>query len=67
MLVGKMKDLMVDPKHRQTLNPAQTVQVLYEATHWMFNQVDEMKLKDKDIFVVLGPTRTGKGTLLAAL
>jgi len=26
-----------------------------------------MNLKDKDVFVVLGPTRTGKGTLLAAL
>ena len=26
-----------------------------------------MNLKEKDVFVVLGPTRTGKGTLLAAL
>ena len=40
---------------------------MYEATTWMFAQVDEMKLEEKDIFVVLGPTRTGKGTLLTAL
>ena len=26
-----------------------------------------MDLKNKDIFIVLGPTRTGKGTLLTAL
>ena len=26
-----------------------------------------MDLKDKDIFLVIGPSRAGKGTLLAAL
>lgn len=33
----------------------------------MFSHVDNMHLEDKDIFVLLGPTRTGKGTLLTAL
>lgn len=33
----------------------------------MFEQVDQMELEGKDIFIVLGPTRTGKGTLLTAL
>ena len=33
----------------------------------MFAQVDALHLEDKDVFIVLGPTRTGKGTLLTAL
>ena len=33
----------------------------------MFAQVDDMQLKNKDVFIVLGPTRPGKGTLLTAL
>ena len=31
------------------------------------NEVDRMQLEDKDIFIVVGASRTGKGTLLAAL
>jgi ABC-type ATPase with predicted acetyltransferase domain len=44
-----------------------SVQLLHEAIEFMFAYVDTMKLHDKDIFIVVGPSRTGKGTLLAAL
>ena len=33
----------------------------------MFEKVDALQLEDKDIFIPLGPSRTGKGTLIAAL
>ena len=32
----------------------------------MLEKVEEMDLEHKDVFVLLGPTRTGKGTLLTA-
>jgi len=38
-----------------------------EATDWLFDLVDQMDLKNKDIFIVIGASRTGKGTLLRAL
>lgn len=41
--------------------------MLYEAIEFLFSYVDNMKLEGKDIFIVIGPSRTGKGTLLAAL
>jgi ABC-type sugar transport system ATPase subunit len=44
-----------------------SVQLLYEAIEFLFTYVDNMNLHDKDIFIVVGPSRTGKGTLLAAL
>lgn len=43
------------------------VQSLAEAIEWMFEKVDRLELEDKDIFIPLGPSRTGKGTLLAAI
>lgn len=33
----------------------------------MFAKIDALNLEDEDIFIPLGPSRTGKGTLLAAL
>ena len=38
-----------------------------EAVQWNYLLIDEMNLKEKDIFVVIGPSRSGKGTLLQAL
>ena len=46
---------------------SESMQCLYEATIWMAARIREMKLKDKDVVIVIGPTRAGKGTLLAAL
>ena len=43
------------------------IQCLAEAIEWQFDKVDQLELEDKDIFIPLGPSRTGKGTLLAAL
>ena len=67
MFAKKMMELGKPKKERSVFNAQETVQCLYEATTWMFAQVDDMHLEDKDIFIVLGPTRTGKGTLLTAL
>lgn len=49
------------------LTPPQSIQCLAEATEWLFNSVDELGLENKDILLVVGPSRAGKGTLLAAL
>lgn len=67
MFHKKMLELAKPIDQRMVFNAQDTVQCLYEATTWMFEQVDQMELEDKDIFIVLGPTRTGKGTLLTAL
>jgi ABC-type lipoprotein export system ATPase subunit len=40
---------------------------LSEATEWLFDCVDQLALEDKDIMIVVGPSRAGKGTLLSAL
>ena len=52
---------------RKKFDIGESIQVLYEAIEFLFAYVDNMQLEDKDIFVVVGPSRTGKGTLLAAL
>ena len=67
MFHKKMSQLKRPIQEREVFNAQDTVQCLYEATTWMFAQVDEMQLQHKDVFIVLGPTRTGKGTLLTAL
>ena len=52
---------------RKSFSAGDSIQLLYEAIEFMFAYVDNMNLNDKDIFIVVGPSRTGKGTLLAAL
>lgn len=49
------------------LSPAASLRCLYEAVEYLSLQVEAMNLHDKDIFIVIGASRTGKGTLLAAL
>ena len=41
--------------------------MIKEALQWYFEQIDQMELAEKDIFIVIGPSRVGKGTLLSAL
>ena len=38
-----------------------------ESLDWQLDHIDKLQLHDKDIFIVLGASRTGKGTLLCAL
>ena len=45
----------------------ESVQCLHEGISWMEERVNEMELADKDMVVVVGPPKAGKGTLLAAL
>lgn len=52
---------------RKDYTVGDSIQLLHEAIEFLFNYVDNMDLDDKDIFIVVGPSRTGKGTLLAAL
>lgn len=33
----------------------------------MFKKVDELNLENRDLLIPIGPSRTGKGTLIAAL
>ena len=40
---------------------------MHEAITWIFDKVDQLNLANKDVIVVIGPSRSGKGTLLAAL
>ena len=52
---------------RKVFTVGESIQVLYEAIDFLFAYVDGLNLHDKDVFIVVGPSRTGKGTLLAAL
>ena len=45
----------------------QSLMTIKEAIQWGFEIIDQMKLEEKDIFIVIGPSRSGKGTLLQAL
>lgn len=38
-----------------------------EAIDYMFNKVDELDLSGRNVLIPIGPSRTGKGTLIAAL
>lgn len=49
------------------MQPGERVQIVHEATQFFFGIVDAMDLKEKDLLVVIGQSRTGKGTLLSAL
>lgn len=55
--------------NRQELKMVQSqqIQCLYEAREWLMSNVDKMNLAEKDVFIVIGASRTGKGTLLSAL
>ena len=62
-----MSDMHRPVGQRTELSPAQSIQCLSEATEWLFDCVDSLELQDKDILIVVGPSRAGKGTLLTAL
>lgn len=49
------------------MGPSERIQIIDEACRFMFSHVDDMKLQQKDVLVVIGQSRTGKGTLLSAL
>ena len=40
---------------------------MYQGIIWHYETIEAMNLKDKEIFVVIGPTRVGKGTMLEAI
>lgn len=63
----KMKDMQQPPEERRELTAAQSIQCLSEGTEWLFDCVDALGLEDKNILIVVGPSRAGKGTLLTAL
>lgn len=72
MLFQKCWDMQKTEKDKaaypiKLMNPGESMQFLHEAIEFLFKYVDSMKLHEKDIFIVVGPSRTGKGTLLAAL
>ena len=48
-------------------SPSQSIQCLYEAVDFLSIEVDKMEVKEKETFIVIGASRTGKGTLLSAL
>lgn len=62
-----MHDIQMDEKDRRMMSVGEQIQCLAEAIEWQFDKVDELKLEDKNIFIPLGPSRTGKGTLITAL
>lgn len=49
------------------MTQAQKIQCFLETTEWLKGHIDAMKLEEKKVFVILGASRTGKGTLLTAL
>lgn len=63
----KMADMQKPQNQRSEFTPAHSIQCLSEAIEWLFDCVDSMELENKDIFIVVGASRAGKGTLLAAL
>ena len=72
MLFQKCWDMQKNEKDKaefpiKVMNPGESMQFLHEAIEFLFKYVDSMNLHEKDIFIVVGPSRTGKGTLLAAL
>lgn len=49
------------------MNPAESLKCILESNQWNNQTIDQMKLEDKDVFLVIGPSRAGKGTLLASI
>lgn len=66
MLSRTLKQLQ-NKQATSQLSQAQSIKLLYEARHWLSTTIHAMDLHSKDIFIVIGPSRTGKGTLLEAL
>lgn len=59
---------MEKPAHmREHLSPAEQIQCLWEVNQWNTKNIEELNLEQKDIFVIIGATRSGKGTLLTAI
>ena len=66
ILCRKLSD-MRSSEQRLELTPAQSLQCLYEAVEYLSLEVEALDLQNKNVFIVIGASRTGKGTLLAAL
>ena len=46
---------------------SESLMCMQESNDWNNKIIDQMNLQNKDIFLVIGPSRSGKGTLLSAL
>ena len=46
---------------------AESAELVVKMSKYMEKSVGEMQLEDKNVIVVIGPSRAGKGTTLAAL
>ena len=62
-----LKEIEMEDEKKLLTSCGDKIRALAEAIEWMFNKVDQLDLCNKDIFLPLGPSRTGKGTLLAAM
>ena len=63
----KIEEMNKPQKDRHQFSPSEQIQCLADSIECLFESVDKMNVEDKDIAVVIGPTRAGKGTLLSAL
>lgn len=68
MFYKKIVSLIEKTKFKDLdFSASDSIQCLSESLDWLFESVDRIQLHEKDIFIVLGASRTGKGTLLCAL
>ena len=51
----------------ESMSVPQKVQLLAQTIDFLFQKVDEQDLAGRDLLIPIGPSRTGKGTLIAAL
>lgn len=56
-----------EDQQKLVLTASQSIQCLHEAIDFFSLEVDRLAVDEKEIFIVIGASRTGKGTLLAAL
>ena len=62
-----MAKRLFNDEERKTMSLSEQLQGMYQGIIWHYETIDAMNLKDKEIFVVIGATRVGKGTLLEAV
>lgn len=57
----------MDELNKPNLKLDVSIDVLHEGMQYMKKQVRDMELENKDCVIVIGASRSGKGTLISAL
>lgn len=63
----KIVSRLFDENERPDMTLDEKIEAIYAGIHWQYKWIADMDLENKEVLILIGPSRVGKGTLLEAI